>query len=183
MKATIRLTNGKLFDLLDPQPELFGLQEIAWSLGHQCRFGGHCSAFYSVAEHSVLCSWSPLIRDDDERRAVLLHDAAEAFVGDVVRPLKHLIPEFDVIESRVLAVIATKYGIDFAKHASAIKSADNDLLEFEIGQLFLNTDSDSEDESFELHSVSKLLCLPPQKAATFFLAEAARLGLPLTTDH
>ena len=79
--------SGVKFYPLDPRPEEIVAEDIAHALANICRFTGHCSRFYSVAQHSVLCSdlvpheyklWAPL------------HDASEAYLCDVPRPLKKL---------------------------------------------------------------------------------------------
>ena len=90
--STIETASGRMFDLILPDPTLIGLDDVAHALAHICRFTGHTSRFYSVAEHSVLCSeyaeeqWG-------ERLALLalLHDAAEAYVGDINTPFKLLL--------------------------------------------------------------------------------------------
>ena len=96
VRNTIRLRSGIYFDLADPKPEQIEITDIAGALSKICRFGGHCYRFYSVAEHCYHCSMvaeaSPL--------ALLLHDAAEAFTGDIVKPLKIMLPEFAAIERR-----------------------------------------------------------------------------------
>ncbi len=76
---------GKRFFPLDPRPEDICIKDIAHALSHIGRFGGHTREFYSVAQHSVLVS---LHVSQDWSRQGLLHDAAEAYVGDVVAPLK-----------------------------------------------------------------------------------------------
>lgn len=93
---------GRTFWPLDPRPEEVCLEDIAHSLSHMARFNGHTKRFYSVAQHSIhLSAWVA------EKHALhaLLHDAAEAYVGDIIRPVKHALPEFDAIEKRVLEVI------------------------------------------------------------------------------
>lgn len=71
---------------LPPGPEDLDLEEIAHSLGNLCRFTGHCQKFYSVAEHSVRVS---LMVPPEDAMWGLLHDASEAYLGDVSAPLKH----------------------------------------------------------------------------------------------
>lgn len=115
---------GRQFWPLDPRVEDIDILDIAHSLSLQCRFAGHCLRFYSVAEHSVLIS-----------RAVpasaglygLLHDASEAYLLDVVRPLKPHLPGYREMEQRVTDKIAARFGLPM-QMPPEVKAADNRLL-------------------------------------------------------
>ena len=98
-------TGRKFFPLTD-EPGEIDLRDIAHSLALQCRFNGHCRQFYSVAEHSVRVSH---ILPDEEAAWGLLHDAAEAYVSDLPRPLKLTVPDFRAAEDRLLRQIAETY--------------------------------------------------------------------------
>lgn len=142
VKNTIRLRSGAYFDFLDPQPDQFTLEDIAGALAKICRFGAQCDFFYSVAEHSVRCA-SQASEDGqptDVQLAVLLHDAAEAFCGDVVKPLKIMLPEYSAVESRVEAVIAEKFGVDFERHRAVIREIDHAMLIAERHAVFSRDD-------------------------------------------
>lgn len=82
--------------------------DIAHGLSNICRWGGHVKEFYSVAQHSVLVSYAcptkPL--------AGLLHDASEAFLGDIISPLKSMLPGYKEIEHQLQDVIAFRFGLD-----------------------------------------------------------------------
>lgn len=102
----IMLASGALFDIMDPEGSDFTLQDIAHGLGRVCRFAGHTNRFYSVAEHCVqVARFVPV----EHARAALLHDASEAFIGDVTRPLKALLPDYREIEARIEDAIATRF--------------------------------------------------------------------------
>ena len=81
---TISLANGRLFDFLDPLGSDFTVEDIAHGLAQIYRYAGQCRAFFSLAEHSVMVNDSVT----EFAYEALLHDAAEAFVGDVTRPLE-----------------------------------------------------------------------------------------------
>ena len=117
---------GVQFWPLDPRPEEIFIEDIAHALAHTCRWGGQCSEFYSVAQHSVLVScYVPA----GLALAGLMHDAAEAYIGDVKRPLKRFLPEFQAIEHRLEIVICERFGISEEQiHNEKVKLADNRVL-------------------------------------------------------
>ena len=104
---TIRLGSGAEFDLLDPWNSEFTLEDVANALGKICRYSGQCSGFYSVAEHSLLVSQEAVGFELE----ALMHDAAEAFLGDVTRPLKQLLPQYKEIERNVEMAIYSRFNI------------------------------------------------------------------------
>ncbi len=135
---TIKLCSGKYFDLADPKPEQIDIQDIGSALAKICRFGGHCRRFYSVAEHLIHCK-EQAEQDNltpQEIAAVFLHDATEAYVGDMVKPLKIMLPEYQNIEARVEAAIGARFGIDFERHAAAVKKIDREMLIAERREMF-----------------------------------------------
>ncbi len=130
---------GRQFWPCDPRAEDVALDDIAHALSLQCRFAGHCRAFYSVAEHSVRVSRVVWLSAYDAGMtgaqttllalAGLLHDASEAYCIDVPRPLKPFLQGYREIERGVAAAIAERFG--FAAHVfdhPLIKRADEVLL-------------------------------------------------------
>lgn len=94
---------------LDPKPEEIFIEDISHALSNLTRFNGHTDRFYSVAEHSVYVSQQcPTL---EGKRWGLLHDATEAYIGDMVRPLKSVIPEFKKIEDGIHKAVAKKFGL------------------------------------------------------------------------
>lgn len=85
--------SGVKFDLLAPTAAMINPVDIAHSLSMQCRFNGHTEHFYSVAQHS--CIVADLV-PEEHQLAALLHDAPEAYVGDLVRPLKVEMREYSI---------------------------------------------------------------------------------------
>lgn len=135
-------TKRTQFDLEDPQPDMVFIEDIAEALSKLCRFSGHCSTFYSVAEHSVRVCYGELNDANEsvawfERHGLegLLHDAAEAYIGDITSPIKGLIPEIAVIERRIDAAIRERFGLP-AEMSSAVAAADIRALAGEARQLF-----------------------------------------------
>ena len=130
MHPTILTVAGRYFDFTDPAASIFEIGEIAHALAHICRFTGHTRRFYSVAEHC----WhvSQLVPRGDEL-AGLLHDAPEAFIGDVVKPLKMLLPDYAVIEARVEAAVLSWFGLT-ADLPPSVKAADAMMLRVEQDQ-------------------------------------------------
>lgn len=132
--SRIQTNMGVYFDFHNPGLHEYKIEEIANSLSKICRFTGHVRQFYSVAEHSVYVS---MLVPDELALAALLHDASEAYLGDVVSPLKALLPEYKAIERRVEMSIAAAF-----PQASGlwplnplIKEADLRMLWIEIADL------------------------------------------------
>lgn len=113
--AYIGTYSGTKFYPLNPRPNDIHLLDIAHSLGKQCRYTGHTSEFYSVAEHSVLLARYALGTHNDLSlaRCALMHDASEAYVSDVPRPLKPLFPNFKPVEEGIQKAVFDKYVLEW----------------------------------------------------------------------
>ena len=135
----MQTATGRKFWPLDPRPEDVHLEDIAHALSMICRFGGHCRTFYSVAEHSVRVSLVaeasaravPFCANDIRLIALtgLLHDAAEAYIGDMIRPLKSQ-PEligFKVAEVAIEQAIRARFSLPAGK-GRHVRDADEVLL-------------------------------------------------------
>lgn len=139
--AWMQTYSGRQFWPLDPRPEDIDLDDIAHALSRICRYGGHVHGFYSVAEHCVqLSRW--FTDDRDLALWALMHDAAEAYVGDMVRPLKHHMPAFQEAEDRILAAIAVRFDLPHREGLipAAVHEADNRILLDERAALLTHTE-------------------------------------------
>ncbi len=117
---------------MDPRPDEVCIEDIAHALSNLCRFGGHCSRFYSVAEHCVHVSF---LVAPSFALAGLLHDASEAYLVDVPRPIKPFLNGYHQAEDRVLQAIFEHVGIHGEIMWEQIKSADNAVLADEARHL------------------------------------------------
>ena len=116
--------SGGRFYPCDPRAEDINPLDIAHALSLLCRYGGHVDRFYSVAEHCVLMSEAV---SPENALVALLHDATEAYVVDVPRPLKMELPDYRAIEANVWLAIAERFGVD-PEHNPDVKEADNRIL-------------------------------------------------------
>lgn len=132
---SILTASGIYFDLADPKPDMVRIDDIAQALSKLCRYTGHCEKFYSVAQHSVLVSMEV---PPEHALAALLHDAHEAYTGDMNRPLKNLIRQntqaHDVVTRSIDFAIHRHFGLDLKYitegewENTVIKHADSRLL-------------------------------------------------------
>jgi 5'-deoxynucleotidase YfbR-like HD superfamily hydrolase len=120
----MQTATGRQFWPLDPRPNEVFIEDIAHALAMLGRFGGHCLRFYSVAEHSVLLS-----RCAEPRLKfwALMHDAAEAYVVDVPRPLKQSLHGYKEAEDAVMRAISVRFNLHL-NLPQAIKDLDQRIL-------------------------------------------------------
>lgn len=142
----IRTYTGKKFYPLDPRSEDVCIEDIARHLAMQCRFNGGLNSFYSVAQHSCIVSDLAFKQTKDPDVALwgLLHDAAEAYIGDRVRPLKRTaeLSDFRKIEARVMAAIVEKFDLQPAGEPALIGELDARICITEALQLRDNSKGD-----------------------------------------
>lgn len=128
-KHYILTQSGLRIDYADPKRNVYNIMDIAHGLANTCRFGGQFRRFYSVAEHSVIVSH--LVHPDFALYG-LLHDAAEAYLGDVPTPLKRLLPDFCKIETEFEDAMFGQLGIELeCVRSREVKVADLQALYFE----------------------------------------------------
>ena len=171
----IQTYSGIRFTPTKPNIDSIVIQDIAHALSLQCRFSGHCNFFYSVAQHSVLVSYEC---DPGEELWGLLHDASEAYLVDVPKPLK-VSGKFDAyldFEKNMMNIICDKFGLNRDEPLS-VKKADYKLLCTEARDLLLEPRKDGFDLSQSLPYT--IVPLSPKDAEQEFLKRFFELiGMP-----
>lgn len=120
----MQTVSGGVYWPLDPRPQDVKIEDIAHGLSMMCRFNGHVRRFYSVAEHSLLVSMQV---PSEHALQGLLHDATEAYLADVIRPIKSHLTNYQELEHRNWVVIAGVFGVPVTL-APEVKHADNTVL-------------------------------------------------------
>ena len=167
----ITLHSGASFDLLDPWNSDFTVEDIAHGLSHICRYAGQCRGFYSVAEHSLLVSeMVPGLELE-----ALMHDAAEAFLGDITRPLKQLLPQYKSIEKDVEAALFQRLGLSLAS-MSQVKAADLRVLAAEQAQIMPAGTNDWAADAHVVPAPITVRFLSPATVKAHFLARYTELN-------
>lgn len=137
--AFIQTFTGKMFDILEPTPEMIDIVDIAHALSQGNRFTGHCKFPYPVAQHSRLGSY---LVPKEFAREFLLHDASEAYIGDMNRPLKHFTTagvEYRKVEAKIQLLITQVFGLPEVE-SPIVKKVDNQMLYAEKRQLMYSKD-------------------------------------------
>lgn len=178
----IQTASGGRFDLETPCSADVVLEDLAHALSNLCRFNGHARVFYSVAQHSILVAHHlGRFGDVEVERAGLLHDAAEAYLGDVTRPLKRILGEpYARLERAVLERVYEALGLPWPDDAvwALVKREDLTALMTERRDLLPAPPSPwVEDESGLEPWDRPIEALAPGRAAELFLACAAQLGI------
>ena len=144
MKPFIELYSGLPFwyDKLDENT--YDINDIAHALSMQCRYNGHCNYFYSVAEHCILmfdyAQYTLNITDNNILRTILMHDASEAYLSDIPRPLKQLLPDYIKVEKELENVLAKEFKLIYP-FPEIVKELDNSMLKVERNHVKVWTDN------------------------------------------
>lgn len=125
----IRLQSGRDFNFMEPRAEDIYILDIAHALSQVCRFAAQTSEFYSVAQHSVIVSVI-VSGGAGMSKWGLLHDASEAYIHDISRPLKRWLPDYHAIEERIMRAVADRFDLAWPM-PKEIKLADNMALALE----------------------------------------------------
>lgn len=168
---------GNIIYPLNPDPADIYIEDIAHALSNQCRFTGHTRYFYSVAQHSMLVSE---IVPDKYRMWGLLHDASEAYLSDMARPIKKM-PEFGefylAAEDKLMAAVIERFGLEnILPMPRSVKEADDILLGNEILNLMPTHEVYSGWEGTPQLRTGALTYMAPADAEALFLATYTYLG-------
>lgn len=170
------LTHSKThFYPFDPRPEEVVVEDIWWSLARINRFNGHTKVPYTVAEHSLHCM---MAAPEPLRCAALLHDAAEAYVGDVLRPIKNLLyayigtdyapmPSLEALEQKLLRVIFEALEVPWPNSWDTVTKIDHAFGAAELAYFFdLSTPAQALLQPTSAHAVyvQRLASAKPQTA-------------------
>ena len=166
----LQTVSGRWVNPFDPDPSQLDAGDIARALANQCRFGGHSRVFYSVAQHSVIVSELVEQRggDVDDAFAALMHDATEAYLGDMPHPLKHrsaLGAAYKEAEDHLEQAIRARFRIK--PEVPEIKRADRALLATERRAFSAETWHWPELEGVEPLDLELTAWSPDEAAAAF----------------
>ena len=151
--------SGMRFCPLEMKPENARLEDIAHALSLLCRGGGHLKYFYSVGQHCINCAREADARGWDKRivLACLLHDASEAYISDIIRPVKKYLTNYMEIEDGILKVIFKHFelGEVTPEEWAQVRQIDDEILAHELKNLLCG---DWEGELPKLYAEPDLSC-------------------------
>jgi hypothetical protein len=160
---------GRAFYPYDLREEDFCIEDIAHALSMLCRYGGHCKRFYSVAEHSVAVSH---LVEPKNALAGLMHDATEAYLVDMPRPIKVGFPQYKEMEGKLWSMIARRFDLPEDLPAE-VHRADGEMLWHEMSVLLHPVPEGLEwgmgTARPEVIDADLIYCLSPEAAEHVFL--------------
>lgn len=131
----IRTRHGKYVNILEPTPDMFIIEDVAYALNKIPRFSGHLKFDYTVLMHSINAC---LLTAGDKFEA-LMHDCTEAYIGDLSSPIKQLVPEYQRIETNLRKVMAQAFGFN-PEFSQQTHDVDRLLLQMEWDQMMIGND-------------------------------------------
>lgn len=176
----MQVYTGGQFWPLDPRAEDVHIEDIAHALSMICRYQGHTSRFYSVAEHCLLVAQAMATygAHNDLILRALLHDAAEAYICDVVRPLKRCLAGYAEAEERIEQVIWERFGLPLYE-VGLVKTIDN-LILYDEAKALMGVHCIAWHEQFSPGLGVEIVGLAPAEAEAAFLKAFHRLSPPMT---
>lgn len=136
--------SGKMFNIINPKKNELNINDAAHALSLQCRFNGHVRKFYSVASHLII--GSKLI-NEKFKKEFLLHDLQEAWIGDVITPVKKQTKEFIKIENNIEKVISKKFNTPYP-NSKEVKEMD--IIMFRMESVYLMGQKKNKNEKFPM---------------------------------
>jgi hypothetical protein len=171
MKVTwLQTFTGRYFYPTAPCPDDVDIRDIAHALSQICRYAGHTSEFYSVAEHSWLVS--TMVPEEYALHA-LLHDAAEAYCQDLPSSVKQALPAYKEMEDQIQRAIWYKFNL-YPEEPRIVKQADLDILYTEKDRVLGNTPPWTQIPGTKRAGL-RLECWQPKAAEYAFLTRFERL--------
>lgn len=147
---SIRTHSGKYINIFDPKPYMISIEDIAWGLSKEQRFGNHLPVQYNVADHSIGVSLLCIDNPFDG----LMHDISDAYIGDLASPIKNLMPDFKKVEHELMAFMANHFGFNWTSPEET-KQADRYMLELEWEAIMLNKSDTDEQKYFRANILSQ----------------------------
>lgn len=145
----IKTTTGIKFWPLDPKIEEISIKDIGHALSLTCRANGHYKNFYSVAQHSIYCGMEAKNRGYSRRvqLACLLHDASEAYISDITRPVKHELGNYIEIEEKLQSEVYKAFGLEdlTEEELNKVRIIDDAMLKYEMEMLLDYFEIDAEE--------------------------------------
>jgi uncharacterized protein len=182
----VATSTGRLFDVVNPRPEEIEIEEIAHALSQINRFGGHTKFPYSVAQHSGLCAAvCEHIHPGKPELALacLLHDAAEAYCGDVIRPIKRLIASaYRPLENRIQAAIWQRFELQVDWQMEAAIKAIDDSVVMEESRALMHGSQDWNWEGVTPANIN-IIQMTPAQVRTAFLMKFSRCRSASTSSR
>lgn len=126
-EGVLRLHSGKYIHVMNLQPGDVSIYDIAHNLSNECRFGGGTIDFFSVAEHSVMCSY---LVPENEALDALMHDGSEAILRDIPSPIKPLLTNYKEIEHYIMMFLAGEFKFVYPKSKN-VEAADKQMMQYE----------------------------------------------------
>ncbi len=133
-ESFLQTYTGKLVSVQKPDPKDLDPLDMIHAISLSCRFNGHCSRLYTVGEHTLngdfiirklAGDFAPL------RKSWFIHDLTEAYVGDVIRPVKRHLPEFKDIEKVFHKALCEKFGLQGVFNEEGVHQIDNYVVMWE----------------------------------------------------
>lgn len=162
---------GIAFYPQDPLPGEILIEDIAHALSNMCRFGGHSDSFYSVAQHSVMVS---NLVSEQLALTALLHDASEAYILDVPRPIKPYLGGYAEMEHKIMTAVAIRFGLIWPM-PKEVKVADNTALAIEKRCFKKNLSRKWDVDELDTTKSIQIVPMLPIEAETYFLSRYEQL--------